>query len=98
MTKPYILGANVRMRAPYTLCCFEDHDVVLPLAVPGELDGLKRAQPHPTGITASCACRLRRRASVSRLRWMSGNDYKKTKKRTWKCKKLRTKKFAITKK
>lgn len=98
MTKPYILGANVRMRAPYTLCCFEDHDVVLPLAVPGELDGLKRAQPHPTGITASCACRLRRRASVSRLRWMSDKDYKKTIKGTRKCNKLRTKRFGITKK
>lgn len=44
MTKTYVLDTNVLIQAPYALSCFEDNDVVLPLAVLEELDGLKRAE------------------------------------------------------
>ncbi len=44
MTKTYILDTNVLIQAPYALGCFEDNDVVLPLVVLEELDGLKRAE------------------------------------------------------
>lgn len=44
MTKTYVLDTNVLIQAPYALHCFEENDVVLPLVVLEELDGLKRAE------------------------------------------------------
>ena len=43
MRKTYVLDTNVLIQAPYALDCFEDNDLVLPLAVLEELDGLKKA-------------------------------------------------------
>ena len=42
MIKTYVLDTNVLIRAPDALRCFEDNQVVLPLAVLEELDNLKK--------------------------------------------------------
>ena len=44
MRKTYVLDTNVLIQAPYALDCFEDNDLVLPLAVLEELDGLKKGE------------------------------------------------------
>ena len=41
MIKTYVIDTNVLIQAPYALECFEDNDLVLPLVVLEELDGLK---------------------------------------------------------
>ena len=43
MTKTYVIDTNVLIQAPYALECFEDNNLVLPLVVLEELDGLKKA-------------------------------------------------------
>lgn len=43
MEKTYVLDTNVLIQAPHALTSFEEHQVVLPLAVLEELDGLKNA-------------------------------------------------------
>ena len=43
MKKTYIIDTNVLIQAPYALECFEDNNLVLPLVVLEELDGLKKA-------------------------------------------------------
>ncbi len=42
--KTYVLDTNVLIQAPYALDCFEDNQVILPVAVLEELDGLKLAE------------------------------------------------------
>lgn len=42
MIKTYVIDTNVLIQAPYALECFEDNDLVLPLVVLEELDGLKK--------------------------------------------------------
>ena len=42
MSKTYVLDTNVLLHDPEALLQFEDNDVVIPLAVIIELDGLKR--------------------------------------------------------
>lgn len=44
MTKTYVLDTNVLIQAPYALMCFEDNNIVLPMVVLEELDGLKNAE------------------------------------------------------
>ena len=43
MKKTYVLDTNVLIQAPYAFQCFEDNDIVLPVAVLEELDGLKHS-------------------------------------------------------
>ena len=43
MIKTYVIDTNVLIQSPYALECFEDNNLVLPLVVLEELDGLKRA-------------------------------------------------------
>ena len=40
MKKTYVLDTNVLIQAPYATSCFEDNDVIIPLKVVEELDGL----------------------------------------------------------
>lgn len=44
MKKTYVIDTNVLIQAPYALQCFEDNDLVIPLVVVEELDGLKKAE------------------------------------------------------
>ena len=44
MSKVYVIDTNVLIQAPYAPECFEDNQIVLPLAVIEELDGLKKAE------------------------------------------------------
>lgn len=57
MKKTYVMDTNVLIQAPYALECFEDNDLVLPLVVLEELDGLKRADGEK-GANARQAIRL----------------------------------------
>lgn len=43
MIKTYVIDTNVLIQAPYVLECFEDNNLVLPLVVLEELDGLKKS-------------------------------------------------------
>ena len=43
MIKTYVLDTNVLIQAPYAMNCFENNQVVLPVAVVEELDDLKKA-------------------------------------------------------
>ena len=51
MKKTYILDTNILIQAPYAVSCFEDNDVIIPLKVVEELDGLKKAD----GEKGACA-------------------------------------------
>ncbi len=57
MIKTYVIDTNVLIQAPYALQCFEDNQVVLPVAVLEELDQLKRAEGEK-GANARTAIRL----------------------------------------
>ena len=57
MKKIYVLDTNVIIQAPYALYCFDEHEVILPLVVVEELDGLKRAEGEK-GVNARAAIRL----------------------------------------
>lgn len=56
MSKTYVIDTNVLIQAPYAPMCFEDNDVVLPLVVLEELDGLKKADGEK-GANARAAIR-----------------------------------------
>lgn len=43
MKKTYVIDTNVLIQSPYAIECFEDNDLVIPLVVVEELDGLKKA-------------------------------------------------------
>ena len=49
MAKTYVIDTNVLIQAPNALLCFEENQLVLPLVVLEELDGLKR--PKVNGAT-----------------------------------------------
>ena len=49
MSKTYVVDTNVLIQAPYALQCFEDNQVVLPVVVLEELDGLKKAEGEKGG-------------------------------------------------
>ena len=57
MGKIYVLDTNVLIQAPYAPCCFEENEVVIPLVVVEELDGLKKADGE-RGANARSAIRL----------------------------------------
>ncbi|MDD3219182.1 MAG: PhoH family protein [Lachnospiraceae bacterium] len=57
MKKTYVVDTNVLIQAPYALKCFEDNDVVIPLVVVEELDGLKKSDGEK-GANARAAVRL----------------------------------------
>lgn len=57
MTKTYVLDTNVLIQAPYALQCFEDNNIILPVAVLEELDNLKNAEGE-TGANARQAIRF----------------------------------------
>ena len=57
MVKIYVVDTNVLIQAPYALTSFEDNQVVLPMAVLEELDGLKKAEGEK-GANARTAIRL----------------------------------------
>lgn len=44
MRKTYVIDTNVLIQAPYAFECFQENQVVLPLVVLEELDGLKKAE------------------------------------------------------
>lgn len=44
LKKIYVVDTNVLIQAPYAIHCFEDNNVVIPLVVIEELDGLKKAE------------------------------------------------------
>lgn len=44
MIKTYVIDTNVLIQAPYAIECFEENNLVLPLVVLEELDGLKKAE------------------------------------------------------
>ncbi len=43
MSKTYVLDTNIFIQAPYALYCFQENNIVIPLVVLEELDGLKKA-------------------------------------------------------
>lgn len=49
MVKTYVLDTNVLIQAPYALESFDDNNIILPLAVLEELDGLKHADGERGG-------------------------------------------------
>lgn len=55
MIKTYVIDTNVLIQAPYALECFEDNDLVLPLVVLEELDGLKKSDGEK-GANARLLC------------------------------------------
>jgi len=56
MKKTYVIDTNVLIQAPYALDCFDDNDLVIPLVVVEELDGLKKADGEK-GASARAAVR-----------------------------------------
>lgn len=57
MKKTYVIDTNVLIQAPYAVHCFEDNDLVIPLVVLEELDGLKKAEGEK-GANARKAVRI----------------------------------------
>lgn len=57
MKKTYVIDTNVLIQAPYAIHCFEENDVVIPLIVVEELDGLKKADGEK-GANARTAVRI----------------------------------------
>ncbi len=57
MKKTYVIDTNVLIQAPYALKCFEDNNLVIPLVVVEELDGLKKSDGEK-GANARTAVRL----------------------------------------
>lgn len=57
MKKTYVIDTNVLIQAPYAIHCFEDNDLVIPLVVVEELDGLKKAEGEKGG-NARAAVRM----------------------------------------
>lgn len=57
MKKTYVIDTNVLIQAPYALNCFEDNNLVIPLVVLEELDGLKKNEGEK-GANARAAVRF----------------------------------------
>ena len=60
MIKTYVIDTNVLIQAPYALECFEDNNLVLPLVVLEELDGLKKAEGEKRGKCKSSCSKIGR--------------------------------------
>lgn len=56
MIKTYVMDTNILIQAPYAIECFEDNNVVIPLVVLEELDGLKKSEGEK-GVNARAAVR-----------------------------------------
>ena len=57
MKKTYVIDTNILIQAPHAFLCFEENDVVLPLVVVEELDGLKKAEGEKGSMREKwCAC------------------------------------------
>ena len=59
MKKTYVIDTNVFIQAPYAVQCFDDNNLVIPLVVIEELDGLKKADGEK-GANARAAVRMLR--------------------------------------
>lgn len=57
MSKTYVIDTNVLIQAPYAIECFEDNNLVIPLVVLEELDGLKKSEGEK-GVNARAAVRI----------------------------------------
>ena len=57
MKKTYVIDTNVFIQAPYAVQCFDDNNLVIPLVVIEELDGLKKADGEK-GANARAAVRM----------------------------------------
>lgn len=57
MRKTYVVDTNVLLQSPAAIACFEENQVIIPLAVIEELDGLKNAEGEK-GANARTAIRL----------------------------------------
>lgn len=55
MIKTYVIDTNVLIQAPYALECFEDNNLILPLVVLEELDGLKKQRAKRGKCKSSCS-------------------------------------------
>ena len=58
MIKTYVIDTNVLIQAPYAVNCFEDNQIVLPVAVLEELDDLKKRPDGERGANARKAIRI----------------------------------------
>ncbi len=56
MKKTYVIDTNVLIQSPYAIESFQDNDLVIPLVVVEELDGLKKADGEK-GANARAAIR-----------------------------------------
>ena len=57
MKKTYVIDTNVLIQNPDALHCFEDNNLILPLVVVEELDGLKKNEGE-NGSNARSAVRI----------------------------------------
>ena len=57
MRKTYVLDTNVLIQAPDAVFQFEDNDLIIPLTVLEELDGMKKADGEK-GVNARAAVRV----------------------------------------
>lgn len=57
MKKSYVIDTNVLIQSPYAIECFEENNLIIPLVVLEELDGLKKADGEK-GANARTAVRL----------------------------------------
>lgn len=57
MKKTYVIDTNVLIQNPDALHCFEDNNLILPLVVVEELDGLKKNEGE-NGSNARSAVRV----------------------------------------
>ena len=100
MVKTYVIDTNVLIQAPYAMQCFEENQVVLPLVVLEELDGLKKADGE-RGANARRAIRLleklRGRGDLLQCRWITADfcGWKRTA-WMWNCRKACRKTRRIT--
>ena len=56
MAKTYVLDTNILIHSPDSIECFQENNVVLPIAVLEELDGIKNAEGEK-GANARSAIR-----------------------------------------
>ena len=57
MKKTYVIDTNILIQAPHAFLCFEENDVVLPLVVVEELDGLRKRTARKAPMREkSCGC------------------------------------------
>ena len=68
MIKTYVIDTNVLIQAPYAVNCFEDNQIVLPVAVLEELDDLKKADGE-RGANARKAIESWRNCAKTRTCW-----------------------------